>query len=145
MAKKKSDNQFSGLKAYSAAKNQESLEKVNKAIDKLKKKGSKITFDAVAKEAGVSRATIYNNEILKERVNSLKATSNIVQNASEIPQIKSKAQLQDDKIKALRERIKELETDKHNLIEQLVDYEEIKTENEHLKNQISKHNLHIVK
>ena len=83
MAKKKSDNQLSGLKAYSAAKNQESLEKVNKAIDKLKKKGSKITFDAVAKEAGVSRATIYNNEVLKERVNSLKATSTLAQNSSE--------------------------------------------------------------
>ena len=145
MAKKKSDNQLSGLKAYSAAKNQESLEKVNKAIDKLKKKGSKITFDAVAKEAGVSRATIYNNEVLKERVNSLKATSTIAQNSSEPPQIKTKAQLQDEKIKALRERIKELESDKDKLIAQLVDYEEIKDENERLKAQINKNNLKVVK
>lgn len=145
MAKKKSDNQLSGLKAYSVAKNQESLEKVNKAIDKLKKKGSKITFDAVAKEAGVSRATIYNNEVLRERVNSLKATSAIAQNSSESPQIKTKAQLQDEKIKALRERIKELELDKDNLITQLVDYEETKAENERLKAQINKNNLHIVK
>lgn len=145
MAKKKSDNQLSGLKAYSAAKNQESLEKVNKAIDKLKKKGSKITFDAVAKEAGVSRATIYNNEVLKERVNSLKAASTIAQNSSEPPQIKTKAQLQDEKIKALRERIKELESDKDKLIAQLVDYEEIKDENERLKAQINKNNLKVVK
>ena len=145
MVKKKSDKQLAGLKASSAAKNQESIDKVNKAIDRLKKKGTKITFDAVAKEAGVSRATIYNNEILKERVNSLKATSSIVQNASETSQIKSKSQLQDDKIKALRERIRELEADKHNLIEQLVDYEEIKAENERLKAQINKNNLKVVK
>lgn len=138
-------NQLSGLKAYSAAKNQESLEKVNKAIDKLKKKGSKITFDAVAKEAGVSRATIYNNEVLKERVNILKAASTIAQNSSEPPQIKTKAQLQDEKIKALRERIKELESDKDKLIAQLVDYEEIKDENERLKAQINKNNLKVVK
>lgn len=59
--------------------------------------------------------------------------------------IKTKAQLQDEKIKALRERIKELESDKDKLIAQLVDYEEIKDENERLKAQINKNNLKVVK
>lgn len=47
-------------------------------------------------------------------------------------------QLKDDKISALREQIKKLEDDKKKLIEQLVDYEEIKVENERLKKQLAK-------
>ena len=47
-------------------------------------------------------------------------------------------QLKDDKISALREQIKKLEDDKKKLIEQLVDYEELKAENERLKKQLVK-------
>ena len=49
-----------------------------------------------------------------------------------------KLQLKDDKISALREQIKKLEDDKKKLIEQLVDYEELKTENERLKKKLAK-------
>ena len=49
-----------------------------------------------------------------------------------------KLQLKDDKISALRAQIKKLEDDKTKLIEQLVDHEELKAENERLKKQLVK-------
>ena len=51
---------------------------------------------------------------------------------------KDKIQLQDDKIASLREQVKKLEDDKKKLIVQLVDYEELKSENERLKKQLAK-------
>ena len=51
---------------------------------------------------------------------------------------KDKLQRKDDKNSALREQIKKLEDDKKKLIEQLVDYEELKAENERLKKQLVK-------
>ena len=44
----------------------------------------------------------------------------------------------DDKIASLREQVKKLEDDKKKLIVQLVDYEELKSENERLKKQLAK-------
>ena len=38
MAKKVSDSQVAGIKAHAEAKNKETIDKVNKAIDKLKRK-----------------------------------------------------------------------------------------------------------
>ena len=51
---------------------------------------------------------------------------------------KDKIQLKDDKIATLREQVKKLEDDKKKLIIQLVDYEELKSENERLKKQLAK-------
>ena len=138
MAKKGSDSQVAGIKAHAEAKNKATIDKVNKAIDKLKRKGKPINFETVYKEAGVSRATLYNNPQLKERILSLRAISK----ASPLDDVdaayKDKLQLKDDKISALREQIKKLEDDKKKLIEQLVDYEELKAENERLKKQLVK-------
>ena len=106
MAKKVSDSQVAGIKAHAEAKNKETIDKVSKAIDKLKRKNKPINFETVSKEAGVSRATLYNNAQLK--------------------------------IASLREQVKKLEDDKKKLIVQLVDYEELKSENERLKKQLAK-------
>lgn len=51
---------------------------------------------------------------------------------------KDKIQLKDDKIASLREQVKKLEDDKKKLIVQLVDYEELKSENKRLKKQLAK-------
>ena len=75
MTKKVSDSQVAGIKAHAEAKNKETIDKVNKAIDKLKRKNKPINFETVCKEAGVSRATLYNNAQLKERILSLMQTN----------------------------------------------------------------------
>ena len=111
MAKKVSDSQIAGIKAHAEAKNKATIDKVNKAIDKLKRKRKPINFETVCKEAGVSRATLYNNPQLKERILSLRAISKASPLDDVVAVKKDKLQLKDDKISALREQIKKLEDD----------------------------------
>ena len=49
MAKKVSDSQVAGIKAHAEAKNKATIDKVNKAIDKLKRKGKPVNFETVYK------------------------------------------------------------------------------------------------
>jgi hypothetical protein len=137
--KKKPNRNTEGLKAFAEKKNQETIEKVNKAIDKLKRsKTKKINFKTVAEEAGVSKATLYNNDVLKERILSLRAIEKGVPNNSIVATPKDKIKAKDDKIKQLYQEIKKLKEDKKNLIVQLVEMEELKDENKRLKEQLDK-------
>lgn len=135
----KKNNNTEGLKAFAEKKNQETIEKVNKAIDKLKRSKTKnINFKTVAEEAGVSKATLYNNDILKERILSLRAIQKGVPNDNVIATPKDKIKAKDDKIKQLYEEIKKLKEDKEKLIIQLVDMEELKDENKRLRESLDK-------
>lgn len=138
MKKQVSAEQVSGIKAYAEQKNRETIEKVSKAIDKLKRKNKPINFETVSKEAKVARATLYNNPQLKERILSLRAISKGVPLDDIVAIKKDKIQLQEEKVIALREKVKQLEDDKKKLIAQLIDHEELKEENERLKRQLMK-------
>ena len=136
MAKKVSDSQVAGIKAHAEAKNKETIDKVNKAIDKLKRKNKPINFETVCKEAGVSRATLYNNAQLKERILSLRAISKASPLDDVVAVKKDKIQLKDCLL--YTSDAADEEDDKKKLIVQLVDYEELKSENERLKKQLAK-------
>lgn len=137
--KKKPNRNTEGLKEFAEKKNQETIEKVNKAIDRLKRSKTKsINFKTVAEEAGVSKATLYNNDILKERILSLRAINKGVPNDSVVATPKDKIKAKDDKIKQLYEDVKKLKEDKKNLIVQLVEMEELRNENQNLKDQIQR-------
>jgi len=136
---KKNNKNTEGLKEFAEKKNQETIERVNKAIDKLKRsKTKKINFKTVAEEAGVSKATLYNNDILKERILSLRAIQKGVPNGSIVATPKDKIKAKDDKIKKLYEEIKKLKEDKEKLIIQLVVMEELKDENKRLRERLDK-------
>lgn len=136
---KKPNRNTQGLKEFAEKKNQETIDKVNKVIDKLKRsKTKKINFKTVAEEAGVSKATLYNNDILKERILSLRAIKKGVPNDSIVATPKDKLKAKDDKIKQLYEIIKKLKEDKQNLIIQLVGMEELKDENKRLREQLDR-------
>ena len=137
--KKNNNKNTEGLKEFAEKKNQETIEKVNKAIDKLKRSKTKsINFKTVAEEAGVSKATLYNNAILKERILSLRAIQKGVPNGSIVATPKDKIKAKDDKIKKLYEEIKKLKEDKEKLIIQLVHMEELKDENKRLRESLDK-------
>ena len=140
--KKVPENQVSALKEHNSQKKQNTVERVNKAIDKLKRKNAAINFETVAKEAGVSRATLYNNPKLKERIMGLRAMDRAPISESGAEPKKTKVQRLEDTVADLRARVRQLEADKKNLIIQLVDYEETKAENERLKRQVSKGATH---
>ncbi len=137
MPKKASDSQLAGIKAHAEAKNNETLDKCNKAIEKLKRKGMPVNFETVSKEAGVARATLYNNAQIKERILSLRFVARSSPLDDAMAMKKDKIQLQNEKIITLRGRVKKLEQDKKKLISQLVDYEELKSENEQLRKQLT--------
>ncbi|AQS09912.1 hypothetical protein CLOBY_33150 [Clostridium saccharobutylicum] len=128
-----------GLKEFAEKKNQETIDKVNKAIDKLKRSKTKtINFKTVAEEAGVSKATLYNNDILKERILSLRAIQKGISNDTIVATPKDKIKAKDDKIKQLYDEIKKLKEDKQKLIIQLVEMEELKDENKRLRESLNK-------
>ena len=136
---KKPNRNTEGLKEFAEKKNQETIDKVNKAIDKLKRSKTKtINFKTVAEEAGVSKATLYNNDILKERILSLRAIQKGVPNDSIVATPKDKIKAKDDKIKQLYGEIKKLKEDKEKLIIQLVDMEELKDENKRLRESLDR-------
>jgi hypothetical protein len=126
-----------GIIAYAKQKNRETIDKVNQAIDLLKRSKTQIVnFETVAKKAGVSRATLYNNPILKERILSLRADSKKIpaENAT-LPE--GKLQLQREKIAILRREIARLKSDKQKLILQLVETDTLRKENDKLKRRLS--------
>ena len=136
--KKVPESQVSALKEHNSQKKQDTVERVNKAIDKLKRKNATINFETVAKEAGVSRATLYNNPKLKERIMGLRAMDLTPTSEGGAEPKKTKVQRLEATVAELRARVRQLEADKKNLIVQLVDYEETKAENERLRRQILK-------
>ena len=136
--KKVPECQVSALKEHNAQKKQNTADRVNAAIDKLKKKNAIINFETVAKAAGVSRATLYNNPKLKERIMGLRALAHAPLSEADVDPPKTNVQRLEETVAALRERIRILETDKKKLISQLVDYEELREENERLRQQITK-------
>ncbi|KGO13100.1 hypothetical protein NZ45_14085 [Clostridium botulinum] len=126
-----------GLKKYQEKKNQETIKKVIEVIEKLKYSKTKaINFKTVAEESGVSKATLYNNPVLKERILSLRAISKGALDESVIELPKDKLKQKDKKIKQLYEEIKKLKQQQQDLIVQLVQMEELKEENRRLKEQI---------
>ena len=133
--KKVPESQISAMKAHNSQRKQNTAELVNKAIDKLKRKNAAINFETVAKEAGVSRATLYNNTKLKERIMGLRAMDLTPTSEGGAEPKKTKVQRLEDTVTDLKARVRQLEADKKNLIVQLVDYEETKAENERLRRQ----------
>ena len=133
--KKVPESQVSALKKQNSQRKQDTAERVNKAIDKLKRKNASINFETVAKEAGVSRATLYNNTKLKERIMGLRAMDLTPTSEGGAEPKKTKVQRLETTVAELRARVRQLEADKKNLIVQLVDYEETKAENERLRRQ----------
>ena len=133
--KKVPESQVSALKKQNSQRKQDTAERVNKAIDKLKRKNASINFETVAKEAGVSRATLYNNTKLKERIMGLRAMDLTSTSEGGAEPKKTKVQRLEATVAELRARVRQLEADKKNLIVQLVDYEETKAENERLRRQ----------
>ena len=136
--KKVPESQVSALKKQNSQRKQDTADRVNKAIDKLKRKNAPINFESVAKEAGVSRATLYNNPKLKERIMGLRAMDLTPTSEGGAEPKKSKVQRLEATVADLKARVRQLENDKKNLVVQLVDYEETKAENERLRRQLLK-------
>lgn len=129
----KKNKNIDGLLEHSSTRNQETIDKVNQAIDRLKRsKTRKINFQTVAAAAGVSKATLYNNDELKERIMSLRSI-NKASPAAARALLADGLEAEREKVRKLNAEIGRLREDKKKLIIQLVELETLKTENQHLK------------
>lgn len=122
-------NKTSGLQTYAEKRKKETATCVNQVIDRMKGQQETINFSTVAKRSGVSRGTLYNNDLVRERIMSLRS----LQAGNPERKEKKERQLLEEKIGYLRGRIKTLEQEKELLIVQLVMQEDIRRENERLK------------
>ena len=137
MKKDKSRN-IDGLLEHSNAKNIETIDKVNRAIDKLKRsKTKKVNFLTVAEEAGVSKATLHNNDEIKERIMSLRSIKTGT-SAVDRPLLKDGIEAEREKVRKLNDEIMRIREDKKMLIAQLVEMETLRDENKKLKESLKK-------
>ncbi|PEF73544.1 transposase [Bacillus pseudomycoides] len=106
------------LKAIHASRKATTSQKVDKAIQRLVRANDPINFNSVASEAGVAKATLYNNRELRKRIESLR------QQQAEAPTPKQiKREIDENNkdaiIASLKRKIKKLEEEKKQLREQL--------------------------
>jgi hypothetical protein len=124
-----------GLKEHARQKNQETFEKVDKAIKKLKRSNGKpINFQSVSEEAGISRPTLYNNPKIKERIISLREFGRYDADTLNYGRPRDKLEEKDHFNKTLRDEVTKLKNENRMLKIQLIAMEELKIQIELLKN-----------
>ncbi|SPT76348.1 MULTISPECIES: DUF6262 family protein [Bacillus cereus group] len=98
--------------AMAKKKSEETVQKVEQAIKQLIKKNARINFNTVSIESGVSKSYLYNHLAFRERIEMLRKQQGKSPKAV-------KRQMSDEsnaaKIRILRDRIKELESDNKRL------------------------------
>ncbi len=107
-----------GMKKYTRHKSEETVKKVDEAIQKLIKTGEKINFNSVSLGAGVSKSYLYTHQEIKERIENLRKQQVATPSPKQIKQEMTNAS-KDIIIAAKNKRIKELEAENKQLKEEL--------------------------
>ncbi|HDR3523467.1 MULTISPECIES: TetR/AcrR family transcriptional regulator [Bacillus] len=94
---------------------QRTTTKVIEALERLKKSGG-ISIQKVAKEAGISRKTLYNRPDLKAMIEEVKSLMKDTKNNKE--KRGNVHSLQEERIIKLRDKVKTLQQEKQKLLEQ---------------------------
>ncbi|MDA2194714.1 DUF6262 family protein [Bacillus cereus group sp. BceL221] len=94
---------------------QRTTTKVIEALERLKKSGG-ISIQKVAKEAGISRKTLYNRPDLKAMIEEVKSLMKDTKNNKE--KRGNVRSLQEERIIKLRDKVKTLQQEKQKLLEQ---------------------------
>lgn len=106
------------LQQVHEARRQKTYQRVDEAIKRLLTAQESINFNSVSQESGVSKATLYNHEKIRERIERLRAQ----QAQSPTPkQLKRERtdETKDALIESLKSRIKRLESENKQLKEQI--------------------------
>lgn len=118
MYKMETYDRLAHVKQLHEMRKRNTLQKVDKAIQRLIRSCENINFNSVASEAGVSKATLYNNVEIRERIEELRKKQ------AQAPTLKQvKRELDDNNkdaiIASLQRRIKKLEGENKQLRERL--------------------------
>ncbi len=106
------------LEALHAQRRANTCNKVNEAIQRLIKANRSINFNSVANEAGVTKATLYNNADIRERIETLRHRQSQVPTPSQFKREMDENN-KDAIIASLKRKIKKLEEDNGQLRKQL--------------------------
>lgn len=107
-----------GIKKHARHKSEETVKKVDEAVQKLIKAGEKINFNSVSLEAGVSKSYLYTHQEIKERIENLRKQQAVAPSVKQIKREITDAS-KDIIIAAKNKRIKELGTENKRLKEEL--------------------------
>jgi hypothetical protein len=125
MSEHTKEQRIETLKATQQNRKEETLNKVNKAIERLQKTGAKINFQTIAREANVSVPYLYKYPELKERIQSLRQQQTKMP-SSPVNQPPVTAKAHSQVITRLKKRIHQLEEEN----------KELKRKNEALAGQV---------
>lgn len=120
MSKKTWSRDTSGLAAHAKQRSEEKRQRVDEAIGQLLREQQAINFNSVATAAGVSKAYLYSQPELRERIEALRQQQleHVVRERVSRPVSKTDAS-KDLVILAKERRIKELEAENQQLQHQL--------------------------
>lgn len=100
-------------------------QKVDEAIKQLVRANKYINFNSVANESGVSKATLYNNVAIRERIEALRHQQSLAPTPKQVKREINESN-KDALIESLRRKIKKLEGENKQLRDQLkVAYAEV--------------------
>lgn len=108
-----------GLKAFAQKKKEATLQKVNEALQKLIKDKGKINFNSVSMESGVTKTYLYNNQEIRDRIETLRKQQEGLPAANQVKRHMTDAS-KDVLIAAKNKRIRELENENKRLKEELL-------------------------
>ncbi|MES9731575.1 transposase [Bacillus cereus] len=108
-----------GVKKHALMKSKETSKKVDQAIQRLIKTKAKINFNQVSMESGVSKAFLYNNQEIRNRIEGLRKQQDGVNSPQIIKRNMTDAS-KDSLIAAKNSRIKKLEEENKRLKDELL-------------------------
>lgn len=106
------------LSQIHAARKAATHQKVDEAIQKLIKTKRLINFNSVSNESGLTKATLYNNKDIKERIETFRLQQSQVPTPAEIKREMNENN-KDALIASLKRKIKKLEQENKELKKQL--------------------------
>ncbi|WP_440603523.1 DUF6262 family protein [Bacillus sp. GB_SG_008] len=106
------------LKAIHAKRKANTYQRVDEAIKRLIKANETINFNSVSKEAGVSKATLYNNKDFRSRIETLRNQQSQVPTPKQVKREMNESN-KDALIASLKRKNKKLEDENKKLREQL--------------------------
>ncbi|HWL24201.1 MAG TPA: DUF6262 family protein [Ureibacillus sp.] len=113
------------LKAVHAQRKANTYQKVDEAIKRLIRANENINFNSVSSEAGVSKATLYNNKYIRERIETLRLQQAQKPSPRQV-KLEMNESNKDALIESLKRKIKKLEIENKELKEQVkVAYAEV--------------------
>ncbi|MFZ0444015.1 MAG: DUF6262 family protein [Bacillus sp. (in: firmicutes)] len=113
------------MKTIHAQRKANTYQKVDEAIKRLIRVNESINFNSISNESGVSKATLYNNVDIRERVETLRQQQSQAPTPKQVKREMNERN-KDALIESLKRKVKKLEDDKKQLRDQLkVAYAEV--------------------